>query len=56
MEKLYAQDQAERNVAVSMPAVVEEIERTSSRTVAIVAPTVEPRAARDNKPRVIIIP
>ena len=34
-----------------MPVVVVEIERTSSRTVVIVAPTVEPRVARVNKPR-----
>ena len=34
-----------------MPVVGVEIERTSPRTVVIVAPTVEPRVARVNKRR-----
>lgn len=56
MEKLYAQDQPERNFAVNMSAEAAERERTSPRTVVIVATTVEPRVAKVNKRRGITIP
>ena len=50
------QDRTERNVAVAITTVVDEIEHACTRTAIVIASAYEERIARVRKDRVIAVP